>query len=125
MARCVDADLLAVTYMEAAKEVGAEELEFLTPEDVARTILKCADSCEEIAPVVHAHWIEEEDCSVITDIPWSMCSACGSYSPKLPYCAFCSAKMDESVPISKAVMCEQAKSICDRDCENCAWNEEA
>lgn len=50
---------------------------------------------EDVVPVVHAHWIEKEDCSVITDIPWSMCSACGEYSPKLLYCAFCGAKMDE------------------------------
>lgn len=47
--------------------------------------------------VVHAHWIEEEDCTAVTDIPWSMCSACGSYSLKLPYCAFCGAKMDEVI----------------------------
>ena len=45
--------------------------------------------------VKRAHWIEEEDCTAYTDIPWSMCSACGSYSLKLPYCAFCGAKMDE------------------------------
>lgn len=49
----------------------------------------------DVAPVIHAHWVEKEDCSVITDIPWSMCSACGEYSPKLLYCAFCGAKMDE------------------------------
>ena len=48
-----------------------------------------------LVPVVHSHWIEKEDCSVVTDIPWSMCAACGSYSPKLLYCAFCGAKMDE------------------------------
>ena len=47
--------------------------------------------------VVHAHWIEKEDCTAITDIPWSMCSACGSYSLKLPYCAFCGANMDEVI----------------------------
>lgn len=52
---------------------------------------------EDVAPVVHAHWLEEEDCSVVTDSPWSMCSACGEYSPKLLYCAFCGAKMDEEV----------------------------
>ena len=50
---------------------------------------------EDVAPVVHAHWSEEEDCTAVTDIPWSMCSVCGSYSLKLPYCAFCGAKMDE------------------------------
>ena len=47
--------------------------------------------------VVHAHWIEEEDCMAVTDIPWSMCSVCGSYSLKLQYCAFCGAKMDEVI----------------------------
>lgn len=54
---------------------------------------------EDVEPAgfVHAHWIEEEDCTAYTDIPWSMCSACGSYSLKLPYCAFCGAKMDEAV----------------------------
>lgn len=49
---------------------------------------------EDVAPVVHAHWIEKEDCMAVTDIPWSMCAACGSYSPKFLYCAFCGAKMD-------------------------------
>lgn len=60
----------------------------------AISILKFAPTAD-VVPVVHAHWIEKEDCSVITDIPWSMCSACGEYSPKLLYCAFCGAKMDE------------------------------
>lgn len=52
---------------------------------------------EDVAPVIHSHWIEEEDCTVFSDRPWSMCAACGSYSPKLLYCAFCGAKMDEEV----------------------------
>lgn len=57
-----------------------------------------ACSCAiDIIRTSHAHWIEEEDCSAVTDIPWSMCSACGSYSLKLPYCAFCGAKMDEVI----------------------------
>lgn len=54
-----------------------------------------AQPTADVVPVIHAHWIEEEDCSIITEIPWSMCSACGEYSLKLPYCAFCGAKMDE------------------------------
>ena len=54
----------------------------------------CYEPVTNVAPVIHAHWIEEEDCSVVTDIPWSMCAACGEYSPKLLYCAFCGAKMD-------------------------------
>lgn len=26
------------------------------------------------------------------------------------------------VPISKGEMCEQAKSVCNKECANCAWN---
>lgn len=70
--------------------------------DVDNIIEACIEALQstpqaDVAPVIHAHWVEKEDCSVITDIPWSMCSACGEYSPKLPYCAFCGAKMDEEV----------------------------
>lgn len=69
-------------------EISAGEMRFYPVELLG-------DVYEEVAPVVHGSWIKKEDCSVVTDIPWSMCSACGSYSLKLPYCAFCGAKMDE------------------------------
>lgn len=94
MARCVDAERLAFAYMDAAKKAGVEELEFLTPEDVARTILKCADSCEEIAPVIHAHW------RLVALNTWD-CTNCHYVverrSRKTIYCPDCGAKMDEEV----------------------------
>lgn len=60
-----------------------------------KALERALDNPLELRQLTHAHWIEEEDCSVVTDIPWSMCAACGEYSPKLLYCAFCGAKMDE------------------------------
>lgn len=71
-----------------------ERLDVQNGFEVAHKVVVDAPT-EDVAPVVHSHWIEEEDCTVFSDRPWSMCAACGSYSPKLLYCAFCGAKMDE------------------------------
>ena len=95
MAKCIE---IKPRYIDANK-INWQQVEYEYGKR-NNTIIACEIAVDEtpevdVAPVVHAHWIEKEDCSVVTDIPWSMCSACGSYSLKLPYCAFCGAKMDE------------------------------
>lgn len=103
MAKIVDADLLALTYMKEALNKGVEKLEFLTPEDVARTILNVANSCEEVAPVIHSHWKEYEDYSGAV---YPECAHCGlvwwldegtAEDNEMYYCPKCGAIMDEEV----------------------------
>lgn len=90
-------------YVDAKlAEKNIDNADFSWCTDVDNIIEACIEALQstpqaDVVPVTHAHWDDKEDCSVITDIPWSMCSACGSYSLKLPYCAFCGAKMDEEV----------------------------
>lgn len=101
MKEYIDADKLAQAFATERSLIDekckGDELKYLFRKhacNFALYMISVADK-EDVAPVIHAHWIEEEDCTAVTDIPWSMCSACGSYSLKLPYCAFCGAKMDE------------------------------
>ncbi len=99
MARCIDADkvvdVMKVAYWDENMQ-SAKDDPCVIDAMIDWAIRQVKDTpTEDVAPVIHAHWIEEEDCTAVTDIPWSMCSACGSYSLKLPYCAFCGAKMDE------------------------------
>ena len=99
MARCIDADKVVDVMKEAYWDENiqsAKDDPCVIDAMIDWAIRQVKDTpTEDVAPVIHAHWIEEEDCTAVTDIPWSMCSACGSYSLKLPYCAFCGAKMDE------------------------------
>ena len=59
MASYVNAVLLAKLYTEVARENHCDGLCFLTPEDVAEKILDCAETLEDVKPVVHAHWIHD------------------------------------------------------------------
>lgn len=96
MDRYIDADKL-LEYLEKAAE--SEDVKYSVigaGVQAAISVIKTFPM-EDVAPVEHSHWLEEEDCTVFSDRPWSMCAACGSYSPKLLYCAFCGAKMDEEV----------------------------
>ena len=103
MPRYIDAILLAYTYLEVAREDGLTGLRFLTPEDVASKILELSEEIDEVAPVVHAHWIEVEDYSGTV---YPECSHCGlvwwleegtAEENEMYYCPKCGAIMDEVV----------------------------
>lgn len=96
MARFVDAYLLAQAYLDVAREEHLTGFVFLSPEVVANTILKLSEKLENVEPVVHAQWIENDE------FPCYNCSNCHdaiSYSDfnDYEYCPHCGAKMDEEV----------------------------
>ena len=53
------------------------------------TFLRCLNKLEDVAPVIHAHWIEK--CSKV------YCSACrkSNKAYRSPYCPHCGARMHE------------------------------
>lgn len=103
MARWIDAELLAKSYLDVAKEEHLTGLIFISPEDVANTILRLSEEFENVAPVVHAHWIETED---LAGNHYIECSHChwdfwlegeNAKQAELFHCPRCGAKMDEEV----------------------------
>ena len=110
MLRFVDAHLLAQAYLDVAREEHTTGLIFISPEDVANTILRVSEEMESVLPVKHAHWKWDED-GVDWGIGAWVCSNCGLMFPDFDiatnknrrielwahskYCGHCGAKMDE------------------------------
>lgn len=110
MSRFVDAHLLAQAYLDVAREEHTTGLIFISPEDVANTILRVSEEMENVLPVKHAHWKWDKD-----GMDWGIgawvCSNCGLTFPDMEvalnknahirkyayshYCGCCGAKMDE------------------------------
>lgn len=71
------------------KRIAELSTSFLSEWDTAG-VLSLVESAPAVDPVIHAHWIEEEDCQI--------CSNCGEEhcwdEYRASYCDTCGAKMD-------------------------------
>lgn len=96
----IDANKLARVYLETGKELGIENIEFISPKDVHDVILELAENFDEVQPIIHAHQIHVPnpnyspfDNSSETIKLCSNCNACETISTN--YCAYCGAVFDE------------------------------
>lgn len=112
MARYIDADKLSLELAEELEKNqiprrnAKSNIPYLLNLDkinYARFLLSVADT-EDVVPVIHAHWIEEEDlncnpiirCSACKDV-WHIESDSGAFGDHFYFCPNCGAKMDEAV----------------------------
>lgn len=91
-------------YIDAEKLINRINAYVINSQDVMfiRKLIKDLET-EDVAPVVHAHWIEFEDYSGAV---YPECSRCGlvwwldegtAEDNEMYYCPKCGAKMDEEV----------------------------
>ena len=90
-------------FIELTKETEADYVPYVHYDDMVQAVT--GTPVQDVAPVVHAHWIELYDPISYVSIGYEYvpkiiinCSNCNNeVEVKTPYCPNCGAKMDEEV----------------------------
>lgn len=85
MPRYIDAEKIKYSYLPLAVMPDV----FVTKKEIDEM------PSEDVAPVVHAHWIAKEILVKTITAKNYICSVCGNENQHYPYCPCCGAKMDE------------------------------
>lgn len=122
--RLIDAEALWTQLLQVSTE---EELrsKYDVVEGIDKT-LHCISMAPtiEAKPVVHAHWISEDEAEELGHLEWSYgCSNCKEIfwdcteSFAFSYCPHCGAQMDELVSNTNKLNCSEKPDSCDHIAE--------